>query len=92
MEEEGNDEEEEDETYDDGTDVLKILSDGKQKNPVILTDDNFIDIARVEPGGSFGALALIQGKKRMGTTKALNRVHLIVLNRQNWKNCEKEIN
>ena len=27
----------------------------------------------------------------MGTTKALNRVHLLVLRRDNWKTCEREI-
>ena len=72
-------------------DIYKIYSEGEPANPVALTDPDFVDIARIEPGGSFGALSLIQGKKRMGTTKALTRCHLLVLNKNDWKESEKEI-
>ena len=55
------------------------MTDGDNADPVMLTEKGFIDIARIEPGGSFGALALIDGKPRMSTTKCLTRCHLLVL-------------
>ena len=72
-------------------DIYKIYSDGEPADPVALTEPGFVDIARIEAGGSFGALSLIQGKKRMGTTKALTRCHLLALSKTDWKQCEKEI-
>ena len=72
-------------------DPYNILSAGRAKDPIVLTDDGYIDIGRIEPGGSFGALALLHGKRRMGTTKALTRCHLIVLKKDCWRLCEKEI-
>jgi len=42
-------------------------------------------------GGSFGALALIDGKPRMATIKCLLRTHLLVLSKADWKKCELDI-
>ena len=60
-------------------------------DPVVITEKGFVDIARIEQGGSFGALALIDGKPRMSTTKCLTRCHLLVLNADEWKDCEAQI-
>ena len=37
------------------SDIYKINSDGDPVNPIELTDANFVDVARIEAGGSFGA-------------------------------------
>ena len=50
-----------------------------------------IDIGRVIGGGSFGGLALIDGKPRITTTKCLVRTHLLVLSKHDWKKCEQDI-
>ena len=50
-----------------------------------------VDICRVTAGGSFGALALTDGKPRISTTKCITRVHLLVLNRHEWKKSENDI-
>ena len=42
-------------------DIFNIYSDGEPADPISLTDPGFIDIARIEAGGSFGALALLDG-------------------------------
>ena len=67
------------------TDKYNIYSEGDIANPIDLTDRGFIDVGRIEPGGSFGALALIDGKPRMCTTKALTRCHFLCLNKMEWK-------
>ena len=72
-------------------DVKKIYSEGQAADPVALMDRGFIDIGRIEPGGSFGALALIDGKPRMCTTKCLTRCHFLVLNKADWLRAEKDI-
>lgn len=72
-------------------DLRKIYSEGEVADPVALTDRGFIDIGRIEPGGSFGALALIDGKPRMCTTKCLTRCHFLVLNKVDWLRAEKDI-
>ena len=72
-------------------DKYNIYSEGEVANPIELTDKGFIDVARLEPGGSFGALALIDGKPRMCTTKTLTRCHFLILNKADWKKAEKNI-
>ena len=62
-------------------DKYNIYSEGDVANPIDLTDKGFIDVGRIEPGGSFGALALIDGKNRMCTTKCLTRCHFLTLNK-----------
>ena len=47
-----------------------------------------IDICRVIAGGSFGTLALTDGKPRITTAKCLLRTHLMVLTRSDWKKSE----
>ena len=68
-----------------------IYTEGEPIDPVSLTDRGFIDIARIEAGGSFGSLALVDGFQRRATTKCLTRCHLLVLNQDDWKQSEKEI-
>lgn len=60
------------------------LQDVKPADPVKICDPGFIDIARLSGGGSFGALALLDGKPRMTTIKALNRCHLMILSRKDY--------
>ena len=72
-------------------DKYKIYSDGIPADPIKLTDPGFIDIARVEAGGSFGALSLVDGKMRMATAKTLTRCHCLVLNAKDWACTEKDI-
>jgi len=50
-----------------------------------------IDIGRIVAGGSFGSLALVDGKPRITTTKCLIRTHLLVLSKADWKKCEHDI-
>ena len=56
-------------------------SDGPSFDPTELVEEGYVDIARIEAGGSFGELALSDGKPRMSTVKTLTNVHLLVLNR-----------
>lgn len=56
-----------------------------------MTPIGFVDIARVEPGGSFGALSLVDGKMRMATAKALTRVHCLYLNADDWAKTKADI-
>lgn len=72
-------------------DIKKVYTAGEVVDPVTLTDRGFIDIGRIEPGGSFGALALIDGKPRMCTTKCLTRCHFLVLSKSDWLRAEKDI-
>ena len=69
-------------------DRYKIMSDGEIADPVSLTEKGFIDIARIENGGSFGVNALIDRKPRMSTAKCLTRCHLLVLTYPEWKISE----
>lgn len=61
----------------DSDDEFKVFTCGKKVEPSLIIDPGFVDIARVEGGGSLGALALIDGKPRMATMKALTRCHFI---------------
>ena len=72
-------------------DKYNIYSEGDVANPIDITDKGFIDVGRIEPGGSFGALALIDGKNRMCTTKCLTRCHFLTLNKEEWIKAEKDI-
>lgn len=67
------------------------MSDGEHADPIALTTKGMVDIARILAGGSFGALALVDGKPRMTTTKCLTRCHLLVLNKNDWKKTETDI-
>jgi CRP-like cAMP-binding protein len=62
-----------------------LLLDGEYVDPVSLIDPGFIDVARVTGGGSFGALALLDGKPRMATIKCLTRCHFMVLTRSDYE-------
>lgn len=72
-------------------DIYRVRSEGEEANPVALTAKGMVDIARVVAGGSFGALALIDGKPRLTTAKCLTRCHLLVLNRSDWRRSEHDI-
>ena len=72
-------------------DPFKVRNDGTPADPIELTDPNMIDISRVINGGSFGALALTDGKPRITTTKCLIRTHLLVLSRDDWCKCKQDI-
>jgi CRP-like cAMP-binding protein len=43
-----------------------------------------VDIARLAGGGSFGALALLDGKPRMTSIKTLSRCHLMTLSKTEY--------
>ena len=57
----------------------------------MLIDPGFIDIARIECGGSVGALALVDGKPRICTVKCLTRCHFISLSVGDFKKGLEEI-
>ena len=65
-------------------DPYNVMSDGGEANPFLLSDKGMIDISRVVAGGSFGALALVDGKPRITTTKCLTRCHIMVLTKHDW--------
>jgi len=65
-------------------DEWKLLYEGDRADPSELLEDGFIDIARLEPGGCFGELALIDGKPRMATIKCITRCHFLILNRSDY--------
>ena len=66
-------------------DKFNVKEDFEIKNPADLVEEKFIDIARLESGGSFGELALIDGKPRMATIKCLTRCHFITLTKNIYK-------
>ena len=72
-------------------DIHHVKDDGVHADPEALMDPQSVDIGRVGAGGSFGALALIDGKPRMATFKCLLRTHFLVLSKQDWKKCEIDI-
>ena len=63
---------------------MKLNDEVEPADPIELTDPGFVDIARLCCGGSFGALALIDGKPRMATTKTLVRTHLMTLSKVDY--------
>jgi len=67
----------EDENEEENADPFRLLNEGKKIEPSVLVDGGFIDIARLGGGASFGELALIDGKPRMCTVKAISRVHML---------------
>ena len=72
-------------------DEFGLFSDGNEINPIELIDPGFIEIARLEAGGSFGELALIDGKPRMATIKCLKRCHFLVLSKKEYLKSLDEI-
>ena len=72
-------------------DEFNILSDGQPADPLELLEEGFVDIARLESGGSFGELAIIDGKPRMSTIKCLTRCHFIVLSKAAYNKTLYEI-
>lgn len=71
-------------------DEHKIVYEGERATPGLLLDDGFIDLARLEPGGCFGELALVDGKPRMATIKCITRCHFLVLNRTDYAKALRE--
>jgi cAMP-dependent protein kinase regulator len=47
-------------------------------------------VARIAEGGSVGELALTDGKPRFCTVKALSRVHLLCLSRNDFEKAKNE--
>jgi len=72
-------------------DVYHVESEGKPADPIHLTTKGMVDIGRVVAGGSFGALALTDGKPRLSTAKCISRCHLLVLDRHDWRKSEYDI-
>ena len=81
----------EEEVYDKVNDPFWLLKNGKKIEPSETVDKGFIDVARVEEGGTIGELALVDGKPRMCTTKCLTRVHLIKIIRSDYNKAIIEI-
>lgn len=69
-------------------DIYHVMNDGEDIDPISITSKNMVDIGRIVAGGSFGALALTDGKPRLTTTKCISRCHLLVLNKNDWKKSE----
>jgi len=44
-----------------------------------------IDAARLSGGASFGELALLDGKPRMATIKALTNCHIMTITKQDYE-------
>ena len=61
------------------------MSSGEPANPIDLTPEGFVDIGRVVNGGSFGALALVDGKPRLTTAKCITNCHFLVLHKDDWE-------
>jgi CRP-like cAMP-binding protein len=65
------------------------MSEGEDADPIALTSKGMVDIGRVVSGGSFGALALTDGKPRLSATKCISRCHLLVLDKDDWLASER---
>jgi len=50
-----------------------------------------VDIARLEGAGSFGELALIDGKPRFATAKCTERTHFLVISIDDFKRAQEKI-
>ena len=72
-------------------DEYGILSDGNEIHPLELIDPGFVEIARLEAGGSFGELALLDGKPRMTTIKCLKRAHFLILSKKEYNKSLEDI-
>ena len=60
------------------------MNDGRKLEASSIVDAGFIDIARITSGGSFGELALIDGKPRLITVKALTRCHMLTISKKDF--------
>lgn len=88
---ESSEEESEEKTdTDENEDPFKLVSRGKNINANELIDKAFIDIARVNEGGSVGELSLVDGKPRFCTVKALTRCHLVCLSRHDYEKAKDQ--
>lgn len=67
------------------------LEEGETADPLEIIDEGDVDIARVESGGSFGELALLDGKPRMATINCLTRCHMVVLSKVDYNKSLKSI-
>lgn len=67
------------------------LEEGEPADPQAILDEGYIDIARVESGGSFGELALLDGKPRMASINCITRCHMVVLNKADYNKSLKSI-
>ena len=56
-----------------------------------LYDEGMVDIARLEGAGSFGELALIDGKPRFATAKCTERTHFLVISVDDFKKAQEKI-
>jgi len=75
----------------DEEDLYKVASRGKNIHASLVIDPGFIDVARIEEGGSIGALALVDGKPRICTTKCLVRSHFISISKTQFLKALDEI-
>ena len=66
------------------------MHDGERVDPTEITEEGFVDIARLSEGCSMGELALVDKKPRMATVKCLTRCHLLVLNRADYIKTMKD--
>lgn len=65
-------------------DIYHLNHEGEPADPIELCEQGFVDVARLAGGASFGALALLDGKPRMATTKCLTRCHLLTLSKTDY--------
>lgn len=70
-------------------DPYKLKSDGRRIKVEDLLEKGFVDIARIHAGGSFGEMALIDGKPRFCTTKCLTRCHIIVIKKDEFEKAKE---
>ena len=54
-------------------------------------DEGMVDIARLEGAGSFGELALIDGKPRFATAKCCERTHFLVISVNDFRRAQERI-
>ena len=72
-------------------DEHKLLYNGDKVIASELLDDGHVEIARIEPGVSFGETALVDEKPRMATIKCLTRCHFLILTKTYYLRALREI-
>jgi hypothetical protein len=72
-------------------DIHDILDPGEPVEPDDLYEPKYVDIARLEGAGSFGELALIDGKPRMATIKCTERTHFLTIHHEDYEKAKERI-